>query len=183
MGGLVIIYSVGVLLQLGGITLALRGLDELGGTLFPGRPLPHQAFWRAAKRRVGLAPKPRLVHLRGAASVETAGSVRALLTKRRPTNDAPPEEWSAYLESRIGNVEDRLSWLMVDMRTADDEINRRLADERNERTMADVTLADRLRAALAGPGGTGLDKTWWGLAATALGTLLQAVVGLIELLR
>ena len=52
-----VLAVLGLVLELGGIGVALWGLEELSGELFPNRPLPHRAALRRVKRALGVKPR------------------------------------------------------------------------------------------------------------------------------
>jgi hypothetical protein len=167
---------IGLGCELAGIGIALWGLDELSGELFPGRPLPHRAAWRWTKRRLGIKPAGRLVQLEGtASSMGLAGSARLLVTKGRPSEAASLAEWNAYWDSRLENLSDQITWLHQDTKEANDRLAKRLEAESTERHAGDARLEERLTVVIGGEGGSGLAKTWWGLAITFVGSLLQGL--------
>jgi hypothetical protein len=173
----------GVILELGGIAIALWGVDELSADLFPGQPLPHRAGgrlikrgWRLVKRRLGFKPPARVVQL-GTALMEVSalGGVRAFSTKPRPSDAASLTEWNEYWDSRLGNLADQIGWLKQDMKKADHELGARVSAESDARSAAVSDLQQRMRTAIGGQDGRGLVKTWWGLALTFVGVLLQGL--------
>jgi hypothetical protein len=167
---------IGLACELVGLGIALWGLDELSSELFPTSPLPHKAAGRWVKRRVGFKP-----HTRAHAGVATAFGAAATLaargtvTKGRPSDAAPHSQWTAYWDSRLEALSDQMTWLKEDMEKGDRGLAEKLSTEQTERHEAIVQLQERLRVVVGGEGGRGLRRTWWGLAVTALGVLLQGV--------
>jgi hypothetical protein len=155
---------IGLMCELVGLGIALSGLNELNAELFPTSPLPHEAVGRWIKRRLGFKPKPITIHAEPATLTVTAGEARVLTTKGRPSDAAPHSQWTAYWDSRLGNLSDQIDWLREDMKEADNDLGARLKAERVGRHEAIAQLQERLRVVVGGEGGRGLRRTWWGLA-------------------
>ncbi|MCA1693388.1 MAG: hypothetical protein LC749_00910 [Actinobacteria bacterium] len=166
---------LGLILNFGGIGVTLWGLDELSSELFPGRPLPHRATWQWIKWKLGRKRVHRVVIGSTVGATASVGHARGQLTRTRPADDAPLAEWNLYWESRVDNLDERLGDLQRDTKAADDLLERRVAGEEAARVSADTELAENLRMIIGGKEGSGLVKAWWGLFATALGTLLQGI--------
>lgn len=177
----VVLSVIGLVLELAGLAIVLQGLDELSSDLFPGRPLPHRAAWRWIRQRIGPKPQPRVVQgsvaLDGVAAVGTA---RGVVTKARPSDDATLSEWNEYWESRLGNLSERIDLVTMDLRDADRKTQERLAAESSARSEGDRKLEERLRVVVGGEGGSGLVKTWWGLAVAGAGTLVSGLAGMLR---
>lgn len=171
----------GTAFELGGLGIALWGVDQLGRELSLGHVVPHRRASRWLKRTLGFKSKPTNAEVGTAASgFGGAFSARVLKAKARPSDDdAPPSEWHAYWDSRLENLSVQLAWLMEDTKEADRDLGQRLSDEAAERQTADAELSERLRVVLAGEGGSGLVKTWSGLALTLFGVLLSGVAQVI----
>ena len=92
----------------------------------------------------------------------------------RPADDAPLPEWNVYWERRIEDVRQEVSSLREQTTKADAKTNRRITDETQARLKSEAEAKQRQKELIAGKDGAGLVKTWWGLLATAIGTLLQA---------
>jgi hypothetical protein len=167
---------IGLVCELGGIVVALWGLDELSSELFPGRPLPHKAAWRWTKRRVlRIKPNRVTVQVHPATLTLEALPARVYTTKARPSDGAPLSQWNEYWDSRLKNLSDQITWVREDMKKEDDSLARRLKDENAERHTAVAQLEERLTSVVGGEGGRGLARTWWGFAVTAFGVLLQGL--------
>lgn len=61
------------------------------------------------------------------------------------------------------------------MTKADSRISERITKETQARLASEAEAKERQKELIAGKDGGGLVKTWWGLAFTALGTLMQGV--------
>jgi hypothetical protein len=107
-----------------------------------------------------------------------AGSVRAQGRRGPPSDDATLADWNKYWESRFASVEERIGWVQDDLAKADMEIRKLISEEAGERAQADAQIQSRLLRAIGGKEGSGLTKTWWGLASTLLGMLLQGLASL-----
>jgi hypothetical protein len=108
----------------------------------------------------------------GAAATLTA---RGTVTKGRPSDAAPHSQWTAYWDSRLSALSEQIAWLKQDTEKAHRALAEQLTTERTERHEAIDQLQERLKVVVGGEGGRGLRRTWWGLAVTALGVLLQGV--------
>lgn len=176
MSGLVVI---GALLEVGGIGVALWGVDDLSRELFPGRLLPHRALREWFDRRV--LRRKSAVTL-GVASTEIGllwGHARGQSLPPRPADDAELNEWVAFLERRLANIDEGLVWSREDLKEAVAKLGARIEAEASARSAADEERDDKLRRVMGGEEGGGLVKTFWGLSATALGALLQAIASLV----
>jgi hypothetical protein len=170
---------IGLSCELVGIGIALWGVVELSKELFPGSPVLPLAgvrrFGRWFMRTLGIKPKPSHVRLEPAELKLSTGQVRPQATKPRPTIGAPRTEWNEYWDSRLGNLSEQIDWLRKDMKEANDSLAKRLKAESAERHTAITRLEERLKVVVGGEGGRGLVRTWWGLAITAVGALLQGL--------
>lgn len=177
MGGS-IIAGVGLVLDLFGIGVAMSGLHELSKELFLHPQLPYQRLVIWFRRIFGREPSPRVHQASVAATIKSAGQLRAQGVRGKPSEDEPLTEWNLYWESRINNLNQKLEWINNDMRKADEELSKRLAEETQARLKSDAASKQRQEELLAGEGGKGLVRTSWGLPATLFGTLLQGVAGI-----
>jgi hypothetical protein len=174
----------GVALELGGLGIALSGVDQLGRDLSLGHVVPHRRAlqWlrqRRLARWLGLGPKPITIPIDSAAmELEAARSIHPYKTKPHPSDAAPHSEWVEYWDSRLGNLSDQLAWLKEDMKEADNDLAKRLKAEAAERQTAHAELSERLKVLVGGEGGSGLVRTWVGLAITMVGVLLSGLAQL-----
>ena len=171
---------VGLVVSFAGLAIAMWSIHDLSNELFDHPLLPLSRLLAMVKRLIHrvLKGKPPPTPLDVDDGMHTVTSdLKALwsIGKKAPDDDAPLTEWNDYWEFRVGRVEKKLERMSNEMRNADQEISDRLTDESEARLKDQEESKNRLQRLLAGSNGSGLVKTWWGLAVTGFGTVLQAV--------
>lgn len=106
-----VLAVLGLVLELGGIGVALWGLEELSAELFPSRPLPHRAAFRRVKRALGVKPSAQNLQVHASGHADISAELRVQGHRGPPPDDAPLADWNLYWESRMNNLREGLDGL------------------------------------------------------------------------
>ncbi len=185
-----LLTMLGLVLEVGGIVMALRGIATQNDALFPNRRRPYRTALRAVKRllvrlkhALGLQPPPgpprhHSVHVSGTAHV-TGDATARVVGRGSPSKEAPLEEWIAYWERRMNDFKQDLELMTTTMQVADADNSARIDEESRSRKAADAKLEERLPVMIGGEEGRELVRTSKALVATAVGAALQGVASLL----
>ncbi len=180
---------LGLVLEVGGIVVALRGIATQNDALFPNRRRPYRTALRAVKRlpvrlkhALGLQPPPgpprhHFVHVSGTA--HGTASATARVVRGSPSKEASLGECNAYWERRMDDLKRELDLMTTAMQVAGANNSDRIAEESRLRKAADAELEERLPVMIGGEEGRELVRTSKALLVTAIGAALQGVASLL----
>jgi hypothetical protein len=180
-----VLNLAGQLLSFIGLAMALKGLEGMKEEFFPGRALPCARAWYWLLTRVFRRKREG----RAAALSGTLAGTAALSAAfgeslpARPETETPSAAWTRYILQRIENLETLRAREHRETLAQLSAVEKRVAGQTGALAQRIGELDARMRRALAGEDGRGLDFTWWGLAVTASGILLQVAGAGIDLWR
>lgn len=165
--------AAGQVLTLAGLVMALFGVSGLTHELFPGHLLPHRRALQWMRNLFRRRREGHAVALAGTITGTSAGGGAITTGPARPQVIAVTEAWIQYLVHQFDQLErlraHDLAQTLERIRIVEDRAAGDVAALRAQVGEVD----ERMRRALGGREGRGLDFTWCGLSLTVLGVLLQ----------
>jgi hypothetical protein len=152
----------GFVVQAVGIVIAARGLQQTKRGLFPGRPLPPGRWWQVVRTRVLRRRPPGVVVKGTAAEIAVVGRGFGRVTRGQPAVDADDAAWRMYLVARLDDLGREVDQVRERTDKVGEAAERRMLGVSDEVRAVEARLESRVKEAVGGPQGTGIDLQFWG---------------------